>query len=382
LAHHARDSHRQLCKRLAKMPENREIASLAIRGDKRRGGEGPGRKSAWRRNKVSKSSPPLVSFVIPVLNDAGRLARCLRSIAALDRSSGHPEVIVVDNGSTDASVRVAEAAGAQVLQRPRLDVSALRNLGAAEARGGILAFVDADHEIDSGWLTAAVDTLEGPGIGAAGALCIAPPDGTWVQRMYDALRHRTVGRQDVGWLGSGNLAVHRAVFDRAGGFRVGLPTCEDVDLCHRIRAAGFRIVSDDRMRSIHLGDPATLAGLFRGELWRGGHNFRASLSGPISVRALPSIVIPIVNLLALAAGAAGLATATTTGLGVAVGSLAVVGGFASLRAARMITTTGSTGDAGRAFAVACTYDLARALALVVRAGHHRRPVVARTEAAL
>lgn len=366
----------EFCKPFAKMAEKRRLAAARIGADKRRREGRGGRKSARQGTKVSKSPAAFVSFVIPVLNDAARLARCLRAIAALEYPAGRTEVIVVDNGSTDESARVAMAAGASVVSCPDVLVGALRNRGAACARGSLLAFVDADHEIDPGWLTAALDALDEPGVALAGALCLAPPDGTWVQQLYGALRQPTVGRREVTWLGSGNMIIRRAAFEQAGGFHPGLSTCEDVDLCRRVRAAGFRIMSDDRVRSVHFGDPATLASLFRSELWRGRHNLQASLRGPFSARDLPSLVVPIVDLTALAAGVLGLGTASLAGgAWLAVGAFAVIAGLAALRGVRMIAARPrpSLAGAGRAFAVACTYDLARALALVVRAGHHRRP---------
>lgn len=315
---------------------------------------------------------PLVSFVVPVLNDAARLSRLLESIAALDYPAHLVEVIVVDNGSRDGSDRVAEMAGAVVFRHPRLRVGELRNRGVARARGDVLAFVDADHEIDSGWLRAAVDTLGIPGVAAVGALCWTPSDGTWVQTMYDALRHRTVGRRDVEWLGSGNLAVRREAFEQAGGFRAELDTCEDVDLCQRLRSSGLRLVSDDRLKSVHFGDPATLEALFLGEVWRGRDNIRVSLNGSLSFRSLPSLAIPVLDLVAIGLIVLGVLAAATGGLAIAFPAAGAILGLASLRAAKMLMSRGSATplDACRALAVACTYDLARALALVGRAGHH------------
>lgn len=322
---------------------------------------------------TAERSFPLVSFVVPVLNDATRLSRLLHSIAALEYPAHLVEVVVVDNGSRDGSDRVAETAGAVVLRYPRLRVGELRNRGVACARGDVLAFVDADHEIDSGWLRAAVETLCMPDVAAVGALCWAPADGTWVQTMYDALRHRTAGRCDVEWLGSGNLAVRRDAFEQAGGFRAELDTCEDVDLCQRLRSSGLRLMSDEGLKSVHFGDPATLEALFLGEVWRGRDNIRVTLKGSFSLRSLPSLVIPVLDLIAIGLIAFGVLIAARGGLAIAFPAAGVILALASLRAAKMLTSRGSATplDACRALAVACTYDLARALALVARAGHHR-----------
>ena len=83
---------------------------------------------------------------------------------------------------------------------------------------------------------------------------------------------------------SGNLAVKRTAFQAIGGFDAALEACEDVDFCQRLRRAGWRLVGDERLESVHLGDPPTLAALFRAERWRGRDNLRVSLRGPLDAR--------------------------------------------------------------------------------------------------
>jgi GT2 family glycosyltransferase len=322
---------------------------------------------------------PRISFVIPVRNDAVRLRRCLATIAANRYPADLVEVIVVDHGSTDGSAAVAASAGARVVSCKASSVSTLRNYGASQATGSILAFVDADHELDPGWLRTAASLFRDPSIGAAGALYHAPPGGTWVQRSYGALRGRTVGCRDVEWIGSGNLAIRRHLFDLLGGFDTLLTTCEDVDLCARLRALGHRLVGDEGLRTVHLGDPATLRALFFGELWRGRDNLRVSVRGPLSLRELPSVVVPILDLGCLAGVAAGLVWATPAALAGAVAAGGVLAGLASLRAARMAfrVEPATRPWFGQALAVALVYDVARALALVTRTPHRARAAAGR-----
>src|SRR5215212_9084481 len=95
---------------------------------------------------------PVVSFIVPVRNDAERLERCLASIRRADYPHDRLELVVADNGSTDGSDRVAREAGALVLSLPRLRVAEMRNRAVAASRGDVIAFVDADHEIDPVWI--------------------------------------------------------------------------------------------------------------------------------------------------------------------------------------------------------------------------------------
>lgn len=312
-------------------------------------------------------SAPRISFIVPVRDDALRLHRCLTSITRNQAPCGGMELLVVDNGSQDDSVPVARAAGAHVLSCPGLRVSELRNRGAAASCGEILAFIDADHEIGPRWAAQAVRALKEPGAGAVGAPYLAPPAGTWVQRSFDAMRQRGAGRAEVEWLPSGNLAVWRHDFERLHGFDITLETCEDFDFCRRLRESGRRVLSDDRLESIHFGDPATLSTLFRVELWRGRDNLRAGLRGQLTWRSLPSLIIPVIDLGWLFLGLAGLAAAPE-GLVLAGMAPLAFASTAALRAARMTAHRPGARlvDALQDFAVACVYDLARALALICR----------------
>jgi hypothetical protein len=312
---------------------------------------------------------PFVSIVIPVRNDAARLQRCLASIAHTTYPSDRFEILVADNGSTDASPEVARNAGASVLRFPDIRVSEVRNRAATIARGDVLVFVDADHELDLHWIPHAIETLVSSGAAAVGAGYYAPEDGTWVQKMYDSFRLRTPGLRQVDWLGSGSLAVWRNTFRDLGGFDIRLETCEDVDFCQRLRMKRYVLFSDDRLRSVHLGDPRTLRALFFGELWRGRDNLRVSLRGPVTLRALPSIFIPVTLLVMLAAIPIALVVEPAWLV------LAVAGGgillLTILRVVRMLMHMRRCTPVliARAWLVAIVYEVARALALVARTPH-------------
>jgi hypothetical protein len=257
-----------------------------------------------------------------------------------------------------------------VLELPGLKVGELRNRGAAAAQTSLLAFVDADHEVAAGWMRAALDGLADTRVAAIGAPYTSPPHPTWVQRLYDAFRPHRRAPHDVAWLGAGNLVVRADVFRTVGGFDITLEACEDVDFCQKLTAAGHVLRCDPAMQSVHYGDPRTLGALFKSELWRGRGNLRVSLRGPLTAGSLPSVVIPIVDLAAIAAAAAGVVLWSPLLVAAAAGAFL---GLAGLRASVLWNRLEprSIGDLGRAFVVACTYDLARALALVARTPHRR-----------
>lgn len=315
---------------------------------------------------------PLVSFVVPVLNDEEGLDRCLTSILANDYPRELIEIVVADNGSTDGSVAVARRHGAVVLHLPGCSVAEMRNRAVARASGDAIAFVDSDHEIVGRWLSAGVSWLRRGPIGGVGAACHSPRI-TWVQRMYDGLRSHPAAAQETSWLGTGNLLVWKRAFDEAGGFEVDLITCEDVDLCRKLRERGYRLVNDPAMRSVHFGDARTLHELFKGELWRGRDNLKVSLRERPGLRELPGIAFPPVFLLSLTLLAVSIPLASLVGVTVLLPLAAAPVALSGLRAGAILKRIGSVAplQAVQAFAVALVYDVARALALVVTQGHRR-----------
>ena len=322
---------------------------------------------------ASMQPTPGVTVIVPVRNDALRLERCLRSVFATTHPTDRLQVIVADNGSTDGTPQIARALGAHVQSCPDMSVAAIRNQAARAASGDVLAFIDADHEISKDWIPYALEGLARECAGAVGASYTAPADATWVQRAYDAFRARPQGVQPTDWLPSGNLAVWRRAFETLGGFDTTLETCEDVDFCQRLKRVGFELFSDARLRSVHYGDPATLRALFVGELWRGRDNLRVSLRGPWSVRALPSVLIPIATLAVTLAGLIGVVTLPFGGGWIVLAAMAGVVLLAIPRVLRMMTRL-RIGPVivGGAIAAAVVYEVARALALVIRTPHHAR----------
>ena len=97
-----------------------------------------------------------VSIIIPALNEARMIGKCLDSLTQLDFPRDHFEVILVDNGSTDDTIKIARSftdrLRLRILQKKGVRISGLRNLGAREAQGEVVAFLDADCLAPSNWL--------------------------------------------------------------------------------------------------------------------------------------------------------------------------------------------------------------------------------------
>jgi glycosyltransferase involved in cell wall biosynthesis len=91
-----------------------------------------------------------VSVVIPVLDDAVALRRCLELLAC--QSVAPLEVVVVDNGSSDDSAEVARSFGARVVEEPRRGIPMAAATGYDAARGDVIARLDADSRPPRHWV--------------------------------------------------------------------------------------------------------------------------------------------------------------------------------------------------------------------------------------
>jgi glycosyltransferase involved in cell wall biosynthesis len=234
----------------------------------------------------------IFSVIIPAKNEESNIKNCIDSINSVNFDRNEYEVLVIDNGSLDATVEVAKRRGAQTFVKPDVTISALRNFGATQAQGEILAFLDADCTVHATWLQEASRYLTEREILCFGSPPTVPADASWVQKAWFQVRGKEGVIRDVEWLESMNMFIRKRSFKELGGFDESLVTCEDYDLSVRLHPLG-RIVSDHRIVAVHHGEAATLSHFFRKESWRGVSNLKGMLSHGLRWSELPSLAMPL-----------------------------------------------------------------------------------------
>ncbi len=101
------------------------------------------------------------------------------------------------------------------------------------------------------------------------------------------------------WLPSGNLIIKRTAFDEVGGFDESLITCEDLDLSSKLWSKGWKLVFVKKAAVIHTGESKTLLAFFKKRaLERQEQPIQVGV-GRSNVRSLPSIILPLVQLVIL-----------------------------------------------------------------------------------
>jgi glycosyltransferase involved in cell wall biosynthesis len=251
-----------------------------------------------------------VSIIIPALNEEKMIGRCLVSMVALDFAREKFEVIVVDNGSTDKTLEIAKSfqdrLNLRILQKTGVRISSLRNLGAQEACGEIVAFLDADCLANSDWLKQILEFAPGDGVGIIGAHYLLPEDSSWVGRTWH--RYQEAEKSgEVSHVPAGDLIMRREDFLRLGGFDETIQTNEDYELCERVRKAGMTVWAYPQIGVVHLGTAQSLRVFFRKQAWHGTHVvkvFLRNVSGSHNLNAVAFAGYTLLCLLGIVAGAA------------------------------------------------------------------------------
>ena len=180
---------------------------------------------------------PDYSIVVPAFNEEALLPATLdRLNRAMAVTSLAGEIVVCDNNSTDATATVARDHGATVVFEPVNQISRARNAGARAARGRFLLFVDADTEIPTALLQAALERLSSGQVSGGGATVAMEGIGrglpSYLVSLWNALsraRHLAAGSF---------VFVLREAFDAVGGFSEKVYASEEIWLSRAVRRWG------------------------------------------------------------------------------------------------------------------------------------------------
>lgn len=212
----------------------------------------------------AKTSDTIVSAIIPVYNGERFLADAIKSI----QEQEHPgiEIIVVDDGSTDGTARIAKSLGENVryFHQQNSGPAVARNSGLALAKGNYIAFLDADDLWPPGKLHAALESLEADPlvdavIGRSRFLQLAG-EGSSATGYEEVLKPRV-------FMQMGSMVIRRRMFEKSGSFDTTLEYSEDIDWILRARDHGMILETMDEISLLHRLHSGNMTGAVgRGQL--------------------------------------------------------------------------------------------------------------------
>lgn len=187
---------------------------------------------------------PRISVVVCTYNGSRTLDECLAGLTALDYPDY--EVIVIDDGSTDASAEIARRYPVRLLSTENRGLSRARNTGLELATGRIVAYIDDDAYPDPHWLHHLATTFLRHDYAAVGGPNLAPPGDGWIAECVANAPgnpvHVLVTDRDAEHIPGCNMAFRKSALEAVGGFDAQFRVAgDDVDLCWRLADAGFRL---------------------------------------------------------------------------------------------------------------------------------------------
>ena len=191
------------------------------------------------------SRTPKVSVVVASYNGAATLHTCLESLARLNYPNY--EVILVDDGSTDATPQIAgEFPSVRTIRQNNLGLSAARNTGIAAATGEVVAFTDSDCRADEDWLYYLVNDLVRSEFAGIGGHNLLPPEDSVVAAAVlvcpGGPAHVMLTDREAEHIPGCNMAFYKWALDEIKGFDpVYRQAGDDVDLCWRLQELGYKI---------------------------------------------------------------------------------------------------------------------------------------------
>ena len=194
-----------------------------------------------------------VSIILPCKDSANTIRACLDSIARLSYPKQFFELIVVEGNSKDGSEEIIEKFKRD---NPDLKLKFLReegkfgagygiNLGLKVAENEIVAFTNADCEVDDDWLERLMEPFKDYGVAGVAGIVVTPENINLLQRLvgyeleyrYSTLKSYVMSAPEM------NLAYRKDILEKLGGFDWrNFRTAYDVDMAYRVNKAGYKIV--------------------------------------------------------------------------------------------------------------------------------------------
>ncbi|WP_287584510.1 glycosyltransferase family 2 protein [Candidatus Borrarchaeum sp.] len=190
---------------------------------------------------MSRNVSSLISVIIITYNRCRELERCLDSLMA--QKNTNFEIVVVDGGSTDCTIDLIKQYPIKfVRESKRSGISAARNLGISNSKGGIVVFLDDDAIAEKDWLKSLVKPFEDERIAGVSGKVI-PITNTLFNREFAPDYDQGPDIKETKYFVGCNMAFRKSALIEAGYFDTKIKYGHDEnELCSRLLSAGYLLV--------------------------------------------------------------------------------------------------------------------------------------------
>lgn len=219
-------------------------------------------REAFTKVPFARELPwPKISVVVCTFNGSRTLAQCLESLLRLEYPDY--EVIIVNDGSSDDTPRIASSYGFRIITTENRGLSSARNTGLKAATGEIIAYIDDDAYADPHWLRYLASTfLNTKHVGVGGPNIAPPEDGLIAECVAHSPGnpvHILLSDSEAEHIPGCNMAFRKSALEAIGGFDPQFRIAgDDVDVCWRLQQKGWTLgynpgamVWHHRRNSIH-----------------------------------------------------------------------------------------------------------------------------------
>jgi glycosyltransferase involved in cell wall biosynthesis len=222
---------------------------------------------------ISSSTPAVkYSIIVPAFNAETTLPLCLDALSRQTFSKSMYEIIVVDDGSSDDTAKLAQQFEILYFYQTNQGPAAARNFGAQAAAGEFILFTDADCIPAADWLEQMVNPFADPSVvGVKGAYATRQKKlvARFVQIEFEDRYDLLLQSRSIDMIDTYSAAFRKDVFLEIGSFDRNFPRAnnEDTDLSYRLSAAGYKLIFNPKAVVLH-HHPDELIKYLRMKFWR------------------------------------------------------------------------------------------------------------------
>ncbi|MCF6147618.1 MAG: glycosyltransferase [Candidatus Kuenenia sp.] len=216
----------------------------------------------------------IVSVIVPAYNAEKTIGQCLQALKQQNYPSDSYEVILVNDGSKDATGEIAQGYDITYLWQENQGPATARNKGAKEAKGEIILFTDSDCVPDSNWIREMVAPFSDQNVMAVkGAYKNKQKSivARFAQLEFEERFEMLKKAESIDMVDTYSAGFRKDIFLQLDGFDTSFPVAnnEDTELSYRMSKMGYKMVFNPNAIVFHLDHPDSVKRYARLKFWRG-----------------------------------------------------------------------------------------------------------------